>query len=46
MTNLPNDPKDKEKKKLSPTRIAVWVLVAGFGLYYVISGLIGVLHHG
>jgi hypothetical protein len=45
MTNLPKDPKDKDPKKISPTRIALWVLVAGFGLYYVISGIVGMLQH-
>jgi hypothetical protein len=42
MSNLPKDP--KEPKRISPTRIALWALVGGFGLYYLISGLIGVLH--
>lgn len=46
MTIPPQDPKDKDPKKLSATRVALWVLVGGFGLYYVISGIVGVLQHG
>jgi hypothetical protein len=41
---LPKEPKDPNKP--SPTRIALWVLVALVGAYFVISGLISVLTKG
>ncbi len=39
---LPNDP----PKGPSFTRIAIWVIVGGIGLYLVISGLVGVIAKG
>lgn len=46
MTNPLLDPKDKDPKRLSATRVALWVLVGGAGLYYLISGIVGVLQRG
>ena len=34
------------KKSITPTRIAIWVMVAGVGLYMVISGLVTALANG
>jgi hypothetical protein len=42
----PNLDDDKKKPAIPPTRIALWVLVAGVGIYFVVSGLIGVVSHG
>ena len=41
---LPGD--DKKKPQISMGRIAIWVIVAGVGLYLVISGLVGVATKG
>ena len=35
-----------QKKGVTPTRIVIWVLVAGVGLYMVISGLVAALTSG
>ena len=32
-----------EKPKVSSTRIALWILGAGVGLYMIISGVVGAL---
>jgi hypothetical protein len=39
-------PGEDDKKGLSFTRIAIWVIVGGIGLYLVISGLIGIIVKG
>jgi len=44
MSYLP--PEKKDPKKITPTRIALWVIVGGVGLYLVISGLIGIINAG
>jgi hypothetical protein len=41
---MPSDKKDP--RKVSPTRIALWVLVSGFAIYMIVSGIIGVIAHG
>jgi hypothetical protein len=41
---LPGD--EKKKPTISWQRIALWVLVAGAGLYLVITGLAGVIAKG
>jgi len=41
MSYLP--PERDKKGGASPTRIAIWVLVAGVGLWMVGSGLVGAL---
>jgi hypothetical protein len=38
--------KQPEKKPVSWQRIAIWVAVAGVGLYLVITGLAGVIAKG
>ena len=43
MADLKLPGEDNKKKGISPTRIAIWVLVGGVGLYLVISGVIGIL---
>ncbi|WBU37562.1 hypothetical protein [Homoserinibacter sp. YIM 151385] len=41
------DPKDpKDPRKPSMNRIIVWVLVGGAGLYFFITGLVGVIAKG
>jgi hypothetical protein len=45
------DPKlddDKKKKNtgVTPTRIAIWVFVGGVGIYFVVSGIVGIASHG
>lgn len=37
---------DDQKKRISPTRIGIWVLVSAVGIYMVASGLIGALANG
>lgn len=39
------DPK-QDRPRVSPTRIGIWVLVTGVGLYMVISGVVGALTNG
>ena len=34
---------DKKKGEISTRRIVIWVIVAGVGLYLVISGVVGIL---
>jgi len=34
------------KPKITPTRIVIWLAVAGVGLYLVISGIVGILAKG
>ena len=41
---LPGD--DKKKAAITWQRIALWVVVAGVGLYMVITGLAGVIAKG
>ncbi|WP_164863619.1 hypothetical protein [Agromyces sp. LHK192] len=41
---LPKDELEpRDPKKPSPTRLAIWIIVGGIGLYLVISGLWGAL---
>ena len=44
MSYLPKEPRDPNKP--SPTRIALWVIVAGVGLFMVASGIVGVITNG
>ncbi len=44
MGYLPPDPKDP--KKVSTTRLVLWIAVAGVGAYSIIQGIIGILQHG
>ncbi|MGX5682240.1 hypothetical protein [Schumannella luteola] len=37
---------DKKKGEISFARIAIWVIVAGVGLYLVVSGVVGILTKG
>ncbi|MCU1506715.1 MAG: hypothetical protein QOG18_371 [Microbacteriaceae bacterium] len=39
-------PDDKDPRKVSTTRIVLWVLVSGFAIYMIVSGIIGVIAHG
>lgn len=43
MADLKLPGEDNKKTGISVTRIAIWVLVGGVGLYLVISGVIGIL---
>lgn len=42
MSYLPPEPKDP--KKISTTRLILWIVVGGFGVYSIIQGIIGVMH--
>jgi len=46
MTNLPPDDfrPDKDPKKPSMNRIAMWVIVGGVGVYFLLSGVIGLIN--
>gem|GEM_PF-953069 len=35
-----------DKNKITPARITIWVVVAGVGVYLVVSGLVGILSGG
>jgi hypothetical protein len=39
-------PEDKNPRKISTTRIVLWVAVSGFAIYMIVSGIIGVVAHG
>jgi hypothetical protein len=45
MSELPPG-KDPEKPKITPTRIAIWVIVGGIGLFLLISGIVGIVAKG
>lgn len=40
------DEPGERKRTVTPTRIGIWVVVAGIGLYMIVSGLIGVINAG
>ena len=40
-----DDPRER-KNGITPTRIGIWVVVAGVGLYMIVSGLMGALGGG
>ncbi|MFG6475325.1 hypothetical protein ACFXP7_02955 [Microbacterium sp. P06] len=42
---LPSTP-DQDPKKPTPTRIGIWVVVTCVALYFLISGVIGILNGG
>ena len=42
MSNLPPQP-GGEKPKITSGRIAIWVIVAGIGLYLIITGVVGII---
>ena len=44
MSYLP--PEKKDKNAVSPTRMAIWVIAGGLGLYLIGSGVIGLLTGG
>jgi hypothetical protein len=37
---------DKDPRKVTTNRIVLWVLVSGFAIYLIVSGLIGVFTRG
>jgi hypothetical protein len=37
---------DPKKPRLTTTRVVIWLVVAGIGLYLVISGIVGILAKG
>ncbi len=39
-------PEKPDPKKTTPTRIAIWVFVAGVAVYFIVMGIIGVIHNG
>jgi len=42
---LPSD-NDGEKKPVSFTRLAIWIIVGGVGVYLIVTGLYGVITKG
>jgi len=42
---LPLNP-DHDPKKPSSTRIGIWIVVAGVGAYFLISGIVGIVSGG
>lgn len=41
---LPKEPQDP--KKVSTTRLVLWIAVGGIAVYTIIQGIIGVVQHG
>lgn len=45
--NLDRDSKNKDSqkdpKKITPTRFAIWTLVGGFGVYLILNGVVGIV---
>ncbi|MBC7519111.1 MAG: hypothetical protein H7248_09595 [Microbacteriaceae bacterium] len=43
----PKDPFEnnskKDPKKITSTRVAIWTIVGGFGVYLVVNGLVGII---
>jgi hypothetical protein len=35
-----------EKPKITPTRVLLWVLVGGVGVFLLVSGIIGIIAKG
>ena len=49
MSYLPKEPRDKkdgDPKKVTSTRLAIWVFAGAAGAYLIISGIIGIINHG
>ena len=46
MTNLEPGKMPDKKPNQRLIRIAVWVIVGGFGLYLVIAGIVGIIAKG
>jgi hypothetical protein len=44
MSYLPKEPKDP--KKVSTSRLLIWIGAGGIGVYMIIEGIIGVVSHG
>ncbi len=42
---LPGDA-EKKKREITLTRLALWLIIGGFGAYLLISGLIGIVGKG
>lgn len=43
---LPDKPGGNDPKQPSSTRVAIWVVVGAVGLYFLVSGVIGILTPG
>ncbi|WP_275094049.1 hypothetical protein [Microbacterium lushaniae] len=39
-------PSANDPKKPSPTRVGIWIVVAGVGVYMLASGIIGIITTG
>lgn len=46
MSDLKLPGEEKKKPSVSFTRLAIWLIVGGIGLYMVITGLVGVITKG
>ena len=44
MSYLPPEPKDPQKP--TTTRLVLWIVVAGIGVYSILQGIIGIVQHG
>ncbi|WP_169079139.1 hypothetical protein [Microcella alkalica] len=42
---LPGDA-EKKKREITLTRLALWLIIGGFGAYLLISGLVGIVGKG
>lgn len=42
---LPGDA-EKKKREITITRLALWLIIGGFGAYLLISGLVGIIGKG
>ncbi|GAA1000548.1 hypothetical protein [Subtercola frigoramans] len=46
MSYVPEDKDDKKNNKPTTTRIMIWVGVGAVGLYFLVSGIIGIATGG
>jgi hypothetical protein len=37
------DPDDEKKRRQNQVRIGIWVVVGAIAIYYIVSGLVGIL---
>jgi len=42
---LPGDA-ERKKREITLTRLALWLIIGGFGAYLLVSGLVGIIAKG
>ncbi|MFC5502917.1 hypothetical protein ACFPJ4_11765 [Lysinimonas soli] len=46
MSTPPEPSSNGDKPKLSPTRVVIWIVVAGIAIYLIASGIVGIIAKG